>query len=55
MEYDIDFERLREDLKFLLEGAYFVAHFGGAIIQRDKIDSLGEEELLRVASEKGTI
>ena len=50
---NIDFEKLREDLKQDSYGAFFIGGFGGAIFESFDIDKASHEELLDLAEQKG--
>ena len=50
---EFDYERLREDLLRFFEGAYFVAGFGAAIVDREMVKEADDEELVSIALQKG--
>ena len=52
-EYSFDYDRLRQDLITYLEGAYFGAGFGVALLERDKASKVSDEELLEIARRMG--
>lgn len=49
----IDIERLREDLRSDVLGAYFGGGFGGALMEAFDIDNATPEELLQIAQDNG--
>ena len=49
----IDIERLREDLRSDVLGAYFGGGFGGALMEAFDIDNATPEELLQMAQDNG--
>ena len=49
----LDFERLRNDLINYLEGAYFVGGFGMALMEVEDIKKANNEELIKIAIDKG--
>ena len=51
MLFDID--GLREDLEDDCYGAFFGGGYGGAMIEAMEIEDASDEELIRVAREKG--
>lgn len=51
MLFDID--GLREDLEDDCYGAFFGGGYGGAVIEAMEIEDAPDEELIRVAREKG--
>lgn len=50
---EIDFERLREDLKQECFGAYFGGGFGGAMIEVFDVENASPQQLIRMAEEHG--
>ena len=50
---DIDYEKLREDLKNDSLGAFFGGGFGGAIFEAADIDKAPDEQLIEIAERKG--
>ncbi len=50
---NIDFDRLREDLKQDSYAAAFVGGFGGALIESFDIDNTDNSDLIRIAEQKG--
>lgn len=53
MEEHIDFDRLREDLKIQLEAAYFGGGFGGAMVDRGRLDYCSIATLCEIALQYG--
>jgi hypothetical protein len=51
MFFDID--GLREDLEDDCYGAFFGGGYGGAMIEAMEIEDASDEELIRIAREKG--
>ena len=49
----IDIERLREDLRSDVLGAYFGGGFSGALMEAFDIESATPEELVQMAQERG--
>ena len=49
----IDIERLREDLRSDVLGAYIGGGFGGALMEAFDIDNATPEELLQMAQDNG--
>lgn len=49
----IDVEKLREDLKNDSIGAAFGGGFGGALLEAAQVEWATEEELIRMAAERG--
>ena len=49
----IDTQRLREDLRNEVLGAYFGGGFGGALMEAFDIDNATLEELIRIAQDRG--
>ena len=49
----IDCDRLRRDLMDFLEGAYLVAGFGVAMVERMKVETCSDEELVQIALSQG--
>ena len=49
----IDIERLREDLRSDVLGAYFGGGFGGALMEAFDIDRATPEELVQIAQDRG--
>lgn len=46
---EIDYDRLREDLKNEALGAFFGGGFGGALIESFDIDNASDDELISIA------
>ena len=49
----IDVEKLRKDLENDCCGAFFAGGFGGAMIEKAKIERMSDSELIRYAQRKG--
>ena len=49
----IDIEKLKNDLKNELLGAYYGAGFGGPLIESFKLDSMTPEEIVNLAIRYG--
>lgn len=49
----IDYDKLREDLKNDSLGAFFVGGFGGALIKSFDLDDATDDELIKIARERG--
>lgn len=48
-----DFEKLREDLKNDSLGAFFGGGFGGALIESFNLDDATDDELIKIARDRG--
>ncbi len=48
---EIDYDRLREDLKNETLGAFFGGGFGGALIESFDIDNASDDELISIAQQ----
>ncbi len=48
---EIDYDRLREDLKNEALGAFFGGGFGGALIESFDIDNASDDELISIAQQ----
>lgn len=53
MDYELDIERLREDLKSDLQGAYYVGGFGGALMESFDVDDASPDDLISMAQNEG--
>jgi len=49
----IDYEKLREDLKNDSLGAFFGGGFGGALIESFNLDDATDDELIKIARDRG--
>lgn len=49
----IDIDALREDMKNDDLGAFFGGGFGGALVEASDIERASDEEVVRMAQEKG--
>ena len=49
----INIEKLKEDLKNELLGAFYGGHFGGPLIESFQIDNMDEEQLIKLALRYG--
>lgn len=49
----IDIDALREDMKNDDLGAFFGGGFGGALVEASDIECASDEEVVRMAQEKG--
>ena len=48
---EIDYDRLREDLKNEALGAFYGGGFGGALIEAFDIDNASDDELISIAQQ----
>lgn len=49
----IDIDNLRDDMRDECLGAYFGSGFGAALIESFDVDSVSDEQLVKVAIDKG--
>lgn len=49
----IDVDKLRKDMLDECYGAFFVADFGGAIVESAEIERASDEELVEIAQRQG--
>lgn len=49
----IDIDKLRKDMLNDCYGAFFVADFGGALVEASEIERASDEELIRIAQRQG--
>ena len=49
----IDIESLKRDLKYELQGAFYGAGFGGALIESFQIDNMTDEQIKDLAKRYG--
>ncbi len=52
-EFEIDVDRLREDMCNDLYGAFYAGGFGAALMEEAEIESASDEELIRIARKQG--